>query len=74
LRKLRVPQRLHPALYAGIALVVLAALMRTRAYGGLTVLAFCAALFALFVRAVAEWLFWEEFGARFSFIAVDYLL
>jgi len=24
--------------------------------------------------AVSEWLFWEEFGARFNFIAVDYLL
>jgi len=24
--------------------------------------------------AVAEWLFWDEFGARFNFIAVDYLV
>lgn len=24
--------------------------------------------------AVAEWVFWEEFGARFNFIAVDYLV
>ena len=23
---------------------------------------------------VAEWLFWDEFGGRFNFIAVDYLL
>jgi hypothetical protein len=27
----------------------------------------------LFV-AVAEWLFWDEFGVRFNFIAVDYLV
>jgi len=33
----------------------------------------CAAFLTLFL-AVAEWLFWEEFGARFNFIAVDYLL
>ena len=25
-------------------------------------------------NAVAEWLFWDEFGARFNFIAVDYLV
>jgi hypothetical protein len=27
----------------------------------------------LFV-ATAEWLFWDEFGVRFNFIAVDYLV
>lgn len=26
------------------------------------------------VLAVSEWLFWDEFGGRFNFIAVDYLL
>ena len=35
---------------------------------------FAVACFVLFFTAVAEWLFWEEFGARFNFIAVDYLL
>lgn len=30
--------------------------------------------FVLLLTAVAEWFFWEEFGARFNFIAVDYLL
>jgi phosphoglycerol transferase MdoB-like AlkP superfamily enzyme len=30
--------------------------------------------FLLVLTAVAEWLFWEEFGARFNFIAVDYLI
>ena len=24
--------------------------------------------------AAAEWLFWDEFGVRFNFIAVDYLV
>ena len=26
------------------------------------------------LTAVAEWLFWDEFGVRFNFIAVDYLI
>lgn len=35
---------------------------------------FAAAAFAFLVLAAAEWLFWDEFGGRFNFIAVDYLL
>lgn len=31
-------------------------------------------VYALLFDAVAEWLFWEEFGVRFNFIAVDYLV
>jgi phosphoglycerol transferase MdoB-like AlkP superfamily enzyme len=31
-------------------------------------------LFALLFGAVAEWTFWDEFGVRFNFIAVDYLV
>jgi phosphoglycerol transferase MdoB-like AlkP superfamily enzyme len=31
-------------------------------------------LYSLFFFAIAEWLFWDEFGARFNFIAVDYLI
>lgn len=31
-------------------------------------------LFALCFNSVAEWLFWNEFGVRFNFIAVDYLI
>ena len=31
-------------------------------------------LFVLLFVAVAEWTFWEEFQARFNFIAVDYLV
>lgn len=33
-----------------------------------------AALYALLFIGFAEWFFWEEFGARFNFIAVDYLI
>lgn len=31
-------------------------------------------LFAMLFTAVSEWLFWDEFGVRFNFIAVDYLV
>ncbi|WP_313516117.1 sulfatase-like hydrolase/transferase [Pseudomonas sp.] len=33
-----------------------------------------ASLYVMFFVAVAEWLFWDEFGVRFNFIAVDYLV
>jgi phosphoglycerol transferase MdoB-like AlkP superfamily enzyme len=31
-------------------------------------------LFILLFNAVSEWFFWDEFNARFNFIAVDYLV
>lgn len=31
-------------------------------------------LYAMLFSALAEWLFWDEFGVRFNFIAVDYLV
>jgi phosphoglycerol transferase MdoB-like AlkP superfamily enzyme len=31
-------------------------------------------IFALLFGAAAEWTFWDEFGVRFNFIAVDYLV
>ena len=31
-------------------------------------------IFALIFGGVAEWTFWDEFGVRFNFIAVDYLV
>jgi phosphoglycerol transferase MdoB-like AlkP superfamily enzyme len=43
--------------------------MRYAAHAGLV-----AILYALLFGAVAEWLFWDEFGVRFNFIAVDYLV
>lgn len=36
--------------------------------------ALAASLFLMLFVAVAEWLFWDEFGVRFNFIAVDYLV
>ena len=30
--------------------------------------------YAIFLSASVEWAFWDEFGARFNFIAVDYLV
>ena len=33
-----------------------------------------ATIFVMLFSAVAEWLFWDEFGVRFNFIAVDYLV
>jgi phosphoglycerol transferase MdoB-like AlkP superfamily enzyme len=50
------------------------ALARTRVHRALVLAAFAAVTFALLVLPVAEWLFWDEFGARFNFIAVDYLI
>jgi len=35
---------------------------------------FFVVLYGLLFMAVAEWFFWDEFGARFNFIAVDYLV
>jgi phosphoglycerol transferase MdoB-like AlkP superfamily enzyme len=35
---------------------------------------FVVAVFVVLFSAVAEWLFWSEFGSRFNFIAVDYLV
>lgn len=31
-------------------------------------------IFVMLFTAAAEWLFWDEFGVRFNFIAVDYLV
>ena len=47
---------------------------RTRLHRALTVAVFFAMTYGFVVLAVAEWLFWNEFGGRFNFIAVDYLL
>jgi phosphoglycerol transferase MdoB-like AlkP superfamily enzyme len=47
---------------------------RTRAHRAAALALFAAATFAALLLAVSEWLFWDEFGGRFNFIAVDYLL
>ncbi len=58
-----------------IGLAVLPARLFQRRIGtvmaGFTVLL---ALYGLLFGAVAEWFFWDEFGVRFNFIAVDYLV
>ncbi len=47
---------------------------RSRLHGWLFLVAFLALIYALLVVAAAEWVFWDEFAARFNFIAVDYLV
>ncbi len=37
-------------------------------------LLFFACLYGLYFDVAAEWLFWGEFGVRFNFISVDYLI
>ena len=49
-------------------------LARTWVYRAASIAWFGIACFVFFFTAAAEWLFWDEFGARFNFIAVDYLL
>ena len=46
----------------------------SRLHGALARAGFFALAYALLFVAVAEWLFWGEFGTRFNFIAVDYLV
>lgn len=41
---------------------------------GLVLAAATFGLFALGFGVLAEWFFWDEFGVRFNFIAVDYLV
>jgi phosphoglycerol transferase MdoB-like AlkP superfamily enzyme len=47
---------------------------RSRPHRVLALAVFAAAAYGALVLAVSEWLFWDEFGSRFNFIAVDYLL
>jgi phosphoglycerol transferase MdoB-like AlkP superfamily enzyme len=66
-------------LYFGIPLLLLLWLLPRRWFatraGRLLVGATCLLLlFATLFVAVSEWTFWEEFQARFNFIAVDYLV
>ncbi len=47
---------------------------RSRVQQGWLFASFGVLVFVLLFTAVAEWVFWDEFGSRFNFIAVDYLL
>jgi phosphoglycerol transferase MdoB-like AlkP superfamily enzyme len=49
-------------------------LARSLPHRVLAMLAVTATVFGALVLAASEWLFWDEFGSRFNFIAVDYLL
>jgi phosphoglycerol transferase MdoB-like AlkP superfamily enzyme len=67
------------ALYVLAPAVVWLALLPNRVarnplHRSAALLAFCVLLAGCLVLAVSEWLFWDEFGGRFNFIAVDYLL
>src|SRR6186713_3021470 len=67
------------AAFAALPLVVLLALLpagalRSRWARFAVHAAGFVVLFALLFGAVAEWTFWDEFGVRFNFIAVDYLV
>ncbi|MEZ6014191.1 MAG: LTA synthase family protein [Planctomycetota bacterium] len=65
--------------YAATPLVLWAALLPERAWRwrlnrGLVWAMSFGCLYGLLFVTIAEALFWEEFGARFNFIAVDYLV
>ncbi|MEO1766656.1 LTA synthase family protein [Thiobacter aerophilum] len=47
---------------------------RWHVWRAMVMLALAVLTFVLLLTAVSEWFFWEEFGARFNFIAVDYLI
>jgi phosphoglycerol transferase MdoB-like AlkP superfamily enzyme len=47
---------------------------RSWPHRALMVLLLAVVAFGALLLAVSEWLFWDEFGSRFNFIAVDYLL
>ena len=40
----------------------------------ISAIVFLISLYGLFFLILAEWTFWDEFGVRFNFIAVDYLI
>ncbi len=67
------------ASYAVLPLVVWLVLLpdrvlRWRAHRLLLAAGFSAAAYGLLLVSLSEWIFWDEFGARFNFIAVDYLV
>ncbi len=65
----------YAALPLGLGLLLCpASLWRRRGLRWLVQGLFSISLFAMLFTAVAEWLFWDEFGVRFNFIAVDYLV
>ncbi len=58
-----------------VLLVLLPARFFQQSWGRvLACLGFFGVQYLLLFGAVAEWVFWDEFGVRFNFIAVDYLV
>ncbi|WP_460134286.1 LTA synthase family protein [Pseudomonas sp. S1_E04] len=49
-------------------------LWRQRWHRGFLQAVLSVSVFVMLFTSVAEWLFWDEFGVRFNFIAVDYLV
>lgn len=67
------------ASYFSIPLVLYLALVpqklfATRAHKTILRVFFFLVLYGLLFVAASEWFFWDEFGVRFNFIAVDYLV
>jgi phosphoglycerol transferase MdoB-like AlkP superfamily enzyme len=67
------------AVFAALPWLLLGAIVPQRALTSRTGKILVAGLMTCFAACLifvttAEWFFWEEFGARFNFIAVDYLL
>lgn len=54
--------------------LVPARLWRWKGHQRLMQVMLAVSLFIMLFVAVSEWLFWDEFGVRFNFIAVDYLV
>jgi phosphoglycerol transferase MdoB-like AlkP superfamily enzyme len=70
---------LGAAAWASVPLIVLLAALPERFFESawrrrLWAVLVLMGLYALLFGAVSEWTFWEEFGVRFNFIAVDYLV
>ncbi|KGI77936.1 LTA synthase family protein [Oleiagrimonas soli] len=64
-----------PVLIPFLFMLPLTAFTYTSRTGRTVLYGFCAILmFAMLFIAAAEWTFWNEFSARFNFIAVDYLV
>ncbi|UVE18630.1 LTA synthase family protein [Pseudomonas sp. LS44] len=49
-------------------------LWRQRWHRSLLYVVAAVSLYLMLFTAISEWLFWDEFGVRFNFIAVDYLV
>lgn len=59
----------------GVVLLLMPArVWRSAAWRWLLSATLFVSVYAMLFTAVAEWLFWDEFGVRFNFIAVDYLV